>query len=45
VLLSIRYDGLFDIMEDHFDLTFSALFALGNEIERSIASPRTGELG
>jgi CRP-like cAMP-binding protein len=42
VLLSVLYGALFDIMEDHFDLTFSALSALGNDIERSLSSPSTG---
>jgi CRP-like cAMP-binding protein len=40
VVLCIRYDDLFDIMEDHFDLTFSALFSLGNDLERTFTSPR-----
>ena len=44
VLLCIRYDDLMDIMEDHFDLTFSALFALGNDIERTFTSPRVGQV-
>jgi CRP-like cAMP-binding protein/HEAT repeat protein len=39
-LLSIPYSGLFDIMEDHFDLTLATLLTLGNAIDRMPAVPR-----